>query len=338
MKAALYKGNQTFSVEEIPTPKPNVNEVLIKVNLSAICGTDVHAFMYDLAPPETVLGHEFTGEVVEIGSNVTKLSIGDIVVGGGGTPPPGQELPQKVLPRYNYRKMGFVPEKTRAYAEYTLLPEWNPIKVPDGVSEKQAAMCEPTAVAIHAIRNSKLKLGDSVLVIGAGPIGLLTIQACAAAGADKIYVSEPSLTRQNLAKKLGATKVLSPSVNNIENEVVELTDGIGPDVIFDCAGFPQTLDLAFNTVRRNGQVILVAVPWEIIPLEPADWMAREISFKSSWGSDPINWHNALNLMKSGKIDIDMMTENNKYITLDKIQETFEGLMKPTDQGQIIIKF
>ena len=119
MKAALYKGNQTFSVEEIPTPKPNANEVLIKVNLSAICGTDVHAFMYDLAPPETVLGHEFTGEVVEIGSNVTQLSIGNIVVGGGGTPPPGQELPQKINPRYNYRKMGFVPEKTRAYAEYT---------------------------------------------------------------------------------------------------------------------------------------------------------------------------------------------------------------------------
>ncbi len=338
MKAAIYKGNQTFSVENIPIPEPGPDQVLVKIKLSAICGTDVHAFMYDLAPPGTVLGHEFTGTIEKIGSSVTKWKIGDSVVGGGGVPPPGNELPQKSEPRYNYRTMGFVSKDTRGYAEYTLLPEWHPIKVPNGVTEEEAAMCEPTAVAVHAVRNSNLKLGDTVGIIGAGPIGLLTLQASIAAGASNVYISEPTLLRQNLAKKLGASKTFSPFDCNFEEELVNLTNGVGPDIIFDCAGFPPTLDLAFNTVKRNGQVVLVAVPWEDMPLKPADWMAREISFKASWGSDPENWHTALNLMKSGKINIDLLTKNNKYINLEDIQDIFEGLMKPTDQGQIIIKF
>ena len=92
MKAAIYKGNQTFSVENIPIPEPGPDQVLVKIKLSAICGTDVHAFMYDLAPPGTVLGHEFTGTIEKIGSSVTKWKIGDSVVGGGGVPPPSETV------------------------------------------------------------------------------------------------------------------------------------------------------------------------------------------------------------------------------------------------------
>jgi len=337
LKAAVYSGKQKFNVQDIPIPEPEPTQVLVKIGLSAICGTDVHAFMYDLAPPGTVLGHEFTGTIVQTGNDVKRWKEGDRVVGGGGEPPPGEEPPVYSHPRYNYRKMGFIQTQTRAYAEYILMEEWQPINIPSGVSDRAAAMCEPAAVAVRAIRNSNLKLGDSVGIIGGGPIGLLVLQSAVAAGASEVYLSEPSDLRQNLAKKLGASAVYSHLDCDVSTEIVKATGGIGPDVVFDCAGFPATLDQAFETVKRNGQVVLVAVPWEDMPLRPADWMAREMFFKASWGSRPENWHTALNLMKSGAINVDLMVGENKYSKLDDIQSVFEGLMKPTNEGQMIIE-
>ncbi|MCH7816691.1 MAG: alcohol dehydrogenase catalytic domain-containing protein [Proteobacteria bacterium] len=161
MKAAVYKGKQRFEIEEIPTPSPGPDQVLVKVHFCAICGTDVHAFLYDIAPPGTVLGHEFAGDVVEVGPSVTEWKVGDRVIGGGGDPPPGHEPLTRTHPRYNYRTMGFPEGSIRGYAEYVLMEEWQPILIPDGISDEEAAMCEPTAVAVHAVRNSDLKLGET---------------------------------------------------------------------------------------------------------------------------------------------------------------------------------
>ena len=107
MKAAVYKGDRRFEIEDLPTPEPEAGQVLMKVHFCAICGTDVHAFMYDIAPPGTVLGHEFCGTVAAVGPGVSRWREGDRVIGGGGTPPPGMEPPTRSEPRYNYRTMGF---------------------------------------------------------------------------------------------------------------------------------------------------------------------------------------------------------------------------------------
>ena len=107
MKAAIYQGKQRIVVEDIPTPEPGPNEVLVKIDYSAICGTDVHAFLYDIAPPGSVLGHEFSGHVVAVGQNVTKWKDGDRIICGGGTPPPGMEAPLRRQSQYNYRLEGF---------------------------------------------------------------------------------------------------------------------------------------------------------------------------------------------------------------------------------------
>ena len=143
MKAAVYQGKQRFSVEEIATPSPGEGEVLVKVKHCAICGTDVHLFLYDDAPPGTVMGHEYYGTVAQVGPGVTSWKEGDRIVGGGGTPPPGKGPAQLTDPRYNYRTMGFAVDRKRAYAEYMLLEEWELIAVPDGVSDEEAALCEP---------------------------------------------------------------------------------------------------------------------------------------------------------------------------------------------------
>ena len=337
MKAAVYKGNQRFEIEEIPTPTPGPNEVVLRVKYCAICGTDVHCFLYDVAPPGTVMGHEYCGTVTQVGSDVSTWKVGDRVVGGGGAPPPGREPAIRVDPRVNYREIASASSRVRGYAEYILLEEWEMLPIPDGVSDEMASLCEPCAVAVHAVRLSELKLGDTVAVLGAGPIGLFCLQVAKAAGASAVIVSEPAPARADAARTLGADAVIDPTRQDVEAEVVALTDGLGPQVVFDCAGIKSTLDQAFNLVRRGGQVVLVAVPWEPMPVEPADWMAREVRFQTSFGSRPDDWRVSLELLESGKVTVSPMLSEEGFIPLEGIQQAFEELVKPTTQVQMVVR-
>lgn len=336
MKAAVYRGKQKLEVMDVDIPQPDVNEVLIKVKYCAICGTDVHAFMYDVPPAGTVMGHEFSGTIVRVGQEVTRLKEGMRVVGGGGAPPPGKERPMQVAPRFEYSKQGFS-GRMQAYAEYVIMDDWAPIPIPEGVSDKEAALCEPTAVAVHAVRKSALKLGDSIVIFGAGPIGMFTVQVSKAAGANKVIVFEPNEVRAHAAIKLGADAVYNPlEVDPVEISV-DLTDGMGPDVVFDCAGVKATLDQSLSLVRRSGQVMLVAVIWENIQLLPVDWSAREVSLQVSFASPSDDWRIALDLFKSGKVDIGPMLSDVDIIPLDRIQSAFESLTKPTNELQVLVE-
>ncbi len=336
MRAAVYKGKHQFAIEDIPTPEPGPSQVLVKVHSCGICGTDVHAVMYEIALPGMVLGHEYSGTVVQRGSKVTRWNEGDRIVGGGGEAPPGSPPTAGSHPRFNYRTMGFKGGRTRGYAEYVIMEEWEPIALPDGVPDAWASLTEPCAVAVHAVRNSDLRLGGTVGILGAGPIGLLCVQAAKAAGAGKVFVSEPAPGRAKAAAGLGADAVLDPTKEDVTARMVDLTDGLGPDVVFDCAGLKGTLDQALNTVRRSGQVVLVAVPWEPLPVLPVDWMAREIRFQSSWGSKPADWKVSLDLMKSGKISMKPLLSESSFVPLEGIQKAFEALMKPSTQLQMVV--
>jgi len=336
MRAAVYQGAQVFEVQDLPTPEPGPGQVLVKVNRSAICGTDVHAFMYDIAPAGSVIGHEIAGVVAKVGPEVTRLSEGQRVVAGGGDPPPGFSSPMRSGPRYSYRTSGFTGGATGGYAEYQLLPEWRPTVIPDNVPDEVAALTEPCSVAVRAVRRSAIRLGDTVAVLGAGPIGMLVVQAAMAAGASRVFVSEPAPARADAARALGAEVVVNPLEEDIVERLVDLTDGHGPEVVFDCAGLKDTLHQAFDATRRNGQVVLVAVPWEPLPVDPVDWMGREVDFRVSFASDPEDWRIALDLLSSGRISAAQLMSEASFIDLEDIQETFEGLTKPSSQLQVVI--
>lgn len=337
MKAAVYRGKQRFEVTDIPAPEPGPGQVQIRVRRSAICGTDVHSVMYDLAAAGSVLGHEFAGTISKIGEGVTRWKVGDRVTGGGGDWPVGEAPATRSHPRFNYRTMGFTDTRTRGYAEYTVLDDWAPLLIPDGVPDEAASLTEPCSVAIHAVRRSALRLGDTVGVIGAGPIGLLVTQAALAAGAGQVIVSEPAPARVRAALDSGAAHVVDPFEGDPVERIVELTGGLGPDVVFDCAGVKNTLDQAFLSVRRAGQVVLVAVPFEPMPLLPSDWMTREADFRASWGGNPEDWRIALDLMRQGKVNTEALISESSLIELEQIQETFEALMKPSVQVQTVFK-
>jgi len=263
--------------------------------------------------------------------------VGDRVVGGGGATPPGKGKSARTDPRYNYRTMGFAGAPLRAYAEYVVMEGWEPVPIPDGVSDEAAALCEPCAVAVHAVRKSELRLGDTVAVLGGGPIGLFCLQTARAAGAGKVFVSEPAPARQEAARLLGADAVIDPLQDDVVERVVSLTGGIGPDVVFDCAGAASTLDQAMNMVRRGGQVVLVALAWEKTAVLPVDWIAREIKLQASFSSLPEDWRIALDLMRSGKVSVAPMLSEDSFIPLEDIQQAFESLVKPSTQLQMVVK-
>ncbi len=337
MRAAVYKGKQTFAVEDIPTPTPGPGQVLVRVKYCAICGTDVHGWLYDVVPPGTVLGHEYCGTIAQVGPGVSNWRVGDRVVGGGGTPPSGTGPAYARDPRYNYRTMGFGGRRLRAYAEYVLMESWEPIPIPTGVSDEAAALCEPCAVAVHAVRMSRLRVGDTVAVLGAGPIGLLTMQVARAAGASAVFVSEPAPARAEAARRLGADAVIDPTREDAVARMVELTDGIGPRLVFECAAARPTLQNALDMAARGGQVVLIAIAWEPVSVLPVDWMAREVELKSSFGSASEDWRIALGLVRSGKVNMAPLLSETSFIPLEAIQSAFEELVKPSSQVQVVVK-
>ena len=339
MRAAVYKGGKRFAIEEIPDPTPGPGQVVVDVHYSAICGSDVHQFMYDIAPVGEVMGHEYSGVVSAVGDGVARWKEGDRVIGGGGEPTPEAQARNRTLgDRFNWRLESRAGTgRTMGYAEKVILAEWEPISIPDGVSDEEAAMCEPTASAVHAVRLSQMRLGDTVVVLGAGPIGLLCMQAARAAGASKVIVSEPALVRAEAARKLGAYAVVNPIEEDAVERVVELTDGRGPDVVFECAGAKGTLDQALNMVRRNGQVVLVAILWEETGVLPPDWMGREVNLQTVFGLRPEDWRISLELMQSGQVTMEPLVSEASFLPLDEIQGAFEALCNPSNQVQMVVR-
>ena len=338
MRAAIYTGGRRFEIREIPVPEPGPGNVLVKVKYCGICGTDVHTFMYDVTPAGSQMGHEYCGTIAALGEGVEEWEVGDSVIGGGGVPPKDYVDPFSSDPRFNYRTMapGREPMWARGYAEYVEMEAWRPIPIPEGVSDEAAAMAEPLATAVHAVRRSSLKVGDSVAVLGAGPIGLFTMQVARAAGASRVLVAEPAPARSAAARALGADSVIDPTETDVEQAFAELTNGKGPDVAFECAAARGTLDDALRTVRMGGNVTLVSLAWEATALNPVDWIAREIKFTTSFIYEPDDWRIGLELVARGLVRIEPLMADGAIIALDELQATFERLMNPSTDIKVLL--
>jgi len=275
MKAALWYAKNDVRVEETEEPKVIPGSVKIKVKWCGICGSDLHEYMggpifIPVANPHplsgnkapVVLGHEFSGEVVEIGEGVNKLNVGDRVVvepivacGKCAACREG---------KYNLcSSLGFhgLCGSGGGFAEYTVFPEGYVHKIPDSMSYEQAALIEPIAVALHSLRVANFKTGDTALVLGSGPIGLATIECLKAAGAKLVVVLQRKSIRQEYAKRSGADVVLDPNEVNIPEEIKKLTDGIGVDACFETTGAKVGFDIGLNSLKYEGTMVITSI-WE----------------------------------------------------------------------------
>jgi len=348
MKAARWYNARDIRVEEVEEPKVEKGKVKIKVEWAGICGTDLHEYAAgpifipvkdphplsgDKAP--VILGHEFCGRVVEVGEGVTKVKEGDPVV----VEPILRcgKCPACLKGKYNLcEQLGFhgLSGGGGGFSEYTVVDEYMVHKMPEGLSFEQGALVEPAAVALHAVRMSKLKPGDKAAVFGTGPIGLLVIEALKAAGAAEIYAVEVSKERLQKAKELGATAVINPREEDPVQKLHELTGG-GVDVAFEVTGVPAVLQQAIDSTSFEGETVIVSIWEKEAGIQPNNIVLKERNVKGIIAYRDI-FPAVMELMKRGYFPAEKLV--TKRIKLEEIvTEGFETLMNEKDQVKILVK-
>ncbi|KAI9754686.1 MAG: hypothetical protein M4579_004591 [Chaenotheca gracillima] len=287
MKALRFHGKQDIRLDDIPTPVCGKGQVKVKPKFVGICGTDLHEYMggpsiiptspHPLTGEQVplTLGHEFSAIVEEVGDDITDMKPGDRVVVQPIIYDGTCGACQEGLINCCYSN-GFVGLSGwgGGLSEHVVLPRASVLHLPDNVRLEIGALVEPIAVAWHAVNISPFKPGDSVLVLGGGPIGLAVLQALRARGAGTVIVSEVAPRRKEFAKEFGATHVLDPTQDDIVARCKELCDGVGPHVAFDAAGVQAGLTAGLHAIRARGTLVNIAV-WE----KPASLFVNDLVFR-----------------------------------------------------------
>lgn len=308
MKALLLSKYRELEIVEVPTPAVEAGEVLIRVGACGICGSDVHG--YDGSSgrriPPIVMGHEAAGRVAAVGTGVTGLAEGDrvtfdstIYCGACGFCKRGE-----VNLCDNRQVLGVSCgdySRAGAFAEYVTVPARVVYKLPDSISFAEAAMLEAVAVAIHAVSLAKVSAESTVLVVGAGTIGVLILQALRACGCKRVFVSDVDATRLKMAKELGAEDVLFAKEDTAA-QILQRTGGVGVDVALEAVGRNETVNAAIASTRKGGTVVLVGniSPEVTLPLQKV--VTREIRLQGSCASAG-EYPEAIALMASGAIQV-----------------------------------
>jgi len=291
MKALVLKAYKQFACEEVPTPEPGPEEVLVAVKACGICGSDVHGMDGSTGRrrPPIIMGHEAAGVITRVGSRVTGWAAGDRVT-FDSTIYCGQcEFCRRGLINLcnNRRVLGVSCEDYRqngAFAEFVVVPQHILYRLPDALTFEHAALAEPFAIALHAVRRAPPTLNDVVVVVGAGMIGLALVQALSQAGCGRLIVVDIAGERLALAAELGATNTINSSAEDVSAAILRLTQGLGADLAFEAVGVPATVDLVLRCVRKGGSVILVGnvTPKVEFPLQTA--VTRELTIYGSCAS------------------------------------------------------
>ena len=309
MKSLLLSEYNHLDVVDTPVPSTGPDEVLVQVAACGICGSDVHG--YDGSSgrriPPIVMGHEAAGAVASVGADVKDFSPGDRVTfdstvycGHCAYCARGEvnlcDNRQVIgVSCTDYRRAG-------AFAEFIAVPQRIVYRLPDDISFEEAAMLEAVSVALHAVRISPVSVGQSALVIGAGMIGLLTLQAARAAGCSRVLIADVDETRLNLAKQVGAEETLQASGPELIAEIMQRTGGKGMDLVLEAVGRNETIAAAIDCVRKGGTVTLIGniTPEVSLPLQKV--VSRQIRLQGSCASAG-EYPEAIELMASGKIQV-----------------------------------
>ncbi len=298
-----------LEMQQVPIPAIKGNEVLIQVRKRAICGTDLHIYKWDewsqnrIKPPVTT-GHEFYGEIVEAGADVRHYKVGELVTA---------EMHVVCHQCFQCRTgnahlcenvviLGV--DGDGCFADFIAVPESNLWRVPKGIDPEWAAIYDPFGNAVHTVM-AGATVGKTFLILGGGPIGIAAIPVCKAAGASLVLVSEVMSFRQELAKKMGADRVIDPSRENVEEIVHAATDGQGVDVVLEMSGHPAAIAEGFRSIRKNGRYSLLGIPAKPLSLD----LARDVIFPGITVQG-INgrrmydtWYQMDALLVSGKVDL-----------------------------------
>jgi len=330
MKAAVVKGKRQIAYEEVPTPSVRPGTLLLKIKYCCICGSDLEYVDGKMAgnPPTSgaILGHEFSAEVAAVGEGVEGWSVGDRAVPGlrkpcgecywcqrglhhhclGGPTKPGRGS-----------AFGAVPG---AMAEYLVRPSGSVLKVPDGISDKEAGVSQPLTVGTWMVNCAELRMGESAAVIGAGHIGLATLANVRAVGAAPIIVTDPIEVRLDASLEMGADVVLNPDKVDVVSETAKLTDA-GVDVVFICLREGDVMRQAFDMVRMGGRITICGMPAPE-PLSPARWMSKQVRIEGSRNVGA-KMDTTLRLLQYKRVNVDPLI--SEIMPLKDAEKAFDSM-------------
>lgn len=323
MKAAVYHGPQDLRVEEVPVRELKDNEVKIQVKYCGICGTDIHIFhgdggCCDVTPP-LVPGHEFSGVVAEVGSKVKTVKVGDRVTGDPNDMCGECYFCKSGMQHFCKNNIGVGTTVDGGFAEYVIMREKQVYKVSDDLSFIEAAMTEPISCCLHGIDLCNIKAGDTVLVIGGGPIGMIMMQLAKNAGASKVIMSEPVEEKREQALKLGATKTIDPLHEDVEAVLAEYCENV--NVVIECVGNVHTQADAVRFAGKGATIMYfgLAAPEESFPIRLDDIFKKELHITSSY-INPYSFERAIQILESGTVELESLITN--VVPLDDIADVF----------------
>ena len=324
MKAAVLYGVRDLRLEDVPKPEFSDNEVLIRVNACGICGTDIHIYRGEWKTnTPIILGHEFSGVIADVGREVKGLNVGDPVVAEPNIPCGSCYFCRMSERNYfceNLEATGVT--VNGAFAEYVKVVASNVYRLPKAYNLDEAALIEPLACCVRGIDQAKIKVGDTVAIIGAGPVGLILLQLALQSGASMVIQTDMEDSRLSLAKDLGADHTINVTKADPVESIKELTGGYGVDVAIEAVGKPEAITQAMRATRRGGRLVIFGVSpedavWKVRPFELYD---KELTIKTSYRS-PYTFQRAVKIAASGRVRLKPLISH--IFKLDDIHRAFE---------------
>ena len=336
MKAAVFEGILEIEVKDVPEPILGPADVLIEPKFVGICGSDLSAWEYGMYEAGLILGHEFSGEVIEVGKDVTEWKKGDRVV-------PNSLLPCGKCAFCEAKKYSVCDDMQMigismdgGLAERVAVPQKMLHRLPDEIDFKTGAFVEPLSIAVRGFNRIDFKPGNSVLVLGTGPIGILSIHMAKLRGASVVYASEIQTTRLKMAKEAGADETINPSKESLSLKIETLTQGVGVDLVIECTGAPGPSGESFQLVKRGGTILVLGISEEPVEVDFMRGVLNELSVHFSY-LGYAEFPEAIRLLAEGMIDPTPMI--TRIIPLNKVvDDGFEALTRPDNQDvKVLVK-
>ncbi|HNP34959.1 MAG TPA: L-threonine 3-dehydrogenase [Woeseiaceae bacterium] len=340
MKALVKaKAERGIWMDDIPRPAVGHNDVLIKVRRSAICGTDIHIYQWDdwarnAVPVPLTIGHEFSGEIVECGSEVTGLAPGDRVSAEGHITCGVCRNCRAGRRHLCNKTVGVGVSRPGAFAEYISVPAFNVFKLPADISDDMAAILDPLGNATHTALSFDL-VGEDVLITGAGPIGMMAVAIARFSGARHIVITDINDYRLGLAKQMGATATLNVTRDSLDNTMQQLGMTEGFDVGMEMSGNPKAFRDMLRTMHHGGKIAILGIPPDETSIDWTQVIFKGLFLKGIYGREMFEtWYKMTSMLQSGLNIAPIITH---HFDIDDFQPAFE-MMESGHSGKVILNW
>lgn len=344
MIAAIYKGIGNMVVEDVPTPSIQDGELLVKVKVCAICGGDLRTFHHGHAAikPPIILGHEFAGEIVAVGTGVERYAVGDRVIVAPGIGCGHCSYCLSGNQHLCYHRLTLGHQYHGGFAEFVRIPAiavqaGNVNLIPDSVDYLSATLAEPLACVINGQEAMQIQLGDTVAVIGTGPIGIMHAELARSRGAGKVFLINRSQPRLDRARPLGYDAYISSQKDDAVQRVLELTDGMGANVVIVTAGSEAAMQMGLAMTEKMGKVCFFAgLPKDKpqVTIDANFLHYRQITIYGTFSSAPRHNALAIEMIRSGKLNVDYLLTH--AVSLQHINEGLQLVEKQAGMRIVVV--